>query len=164
VTEAAPSSAERKQDFDRVVSPIAATVRRGLVAEFGVEIGSDVAAEALAWAWEHLDRLAATTNPAGYLYRVGQSAARRHLRWRRGRATFPAQPTWAAVNAPEFDDAMVDALRALKPAQRVAVLLVHGYGFSYRDVAGLLDISEAAVTNHVHRGLARLRMILEEQR
>ena len=164
MTEAAASSADRKSEFDRVVSPIAARVRRGLVAEFGVEIGSDVAAEAVAWAWEHLDRLAVMTNPAGYLYRVGQLAARRHLRWQRGRTPFPAGPTWATANVPEFDEAMMSALRMLKSGQRVAVVLVHGYGFSYREVAELLGVSEAAVTNHLHRGLTKLRTILEEER
>jgi DNA-directed RNA polymerase specialized sigma24 family protein len=42
------------------------------------------------------------------------------------------------------------------------VLLVHGYGFTYREVVDLLHVSEAAVTNHIHRGLTRLRSLLEE--
>ena len=46
----------------------------------------------------------------------------------------------------------------------MAVLLVHGYGFSYREVAEVLDVSEAAVTNHVHRGLRKLRSRLEGER
>ena len=37
-------------------------------------------AEALAWGWEHLDRLRTMENPAGYLYRVGY---RRGIRQRR---------------------------------------------------------------------------------
>ncbi|MEO8695965.1 MAG: sigma factor-like helix-turn-helix DNA-binding protein [Acidimicrobiales bacterium] len=50
----------------------------------------------------------------------------------------------------------------MKPDHRVAVLLVHGYSFTYREVAALLGVSEAAVTNYVHRGLTRLRSILEK--
>jgi DNA-directed RNA polymerase specialized sigma24 family protein len=42
----------------------------------------------------------------------------------------------------------------------VAVVLVHCFGYRYREVAELLGVSEAAVTNHVHRGLARLRSML----
>jgi DNA-directed RNA polymerase specialized sigma24 family protein len=37
------------------------------------------------------------------------------------------------------------------------VLLVHGYGCPYRDVAALTGWPETTVTNHVHRGTARLR-------
>jgi DNA-directed RNA polymerase specialized sigma24 family protein len=38
--------------------------------------------------------------------------------------------------------------------------MVHCYGYRYRDVAEVLGVSDAAVTNHVHRGLARLRTLL----
>ncbi len=152
----------RRTQFDRLVLPLRDQLRRALVAQFGIEIGSDVAAEALAWAWEHIDRVSAMSNPAGFLFRVGQSAARRHRRWQRGRARFPAEAKWVAVNAPDLDREVINALKKLKPNQRVAVLLIKGYEFSYRDVSDLLGVSEAAVTNHLHRGLAQLRRALEE--
>jgi len=38
-----------------------------------------VTAEALAYAWENWDRLSSMKNPVGYLYRVGQSRARRGI-------------------------------------------------------------------------------------
>ena len=41
------------------------------------------------------------------------------------------------------------------------MLLVHGYGYSYREVADLLEVTEAAVTNYAHRGLKKLRSRLE---
>jgi RNA polymerase sigma-70 factor (ECF subfamily) len=63
------------------------------------------------------------------------------------------------------DDAVVvDLLRSMQRlpvAQRACVLLVKSYGFSYREVAEVLGITEAAVTNHVHRGLRRLRSMME---
>ena len=52
-------------------------------ANSGIETGPDVAADAFAWAWEYWDEVRAMANPVGYLYRVGQSAARRHRRWGR---------------------------------------------------------------------------------
>jgi DNA-directed RNA polymerase specialized sigma24 family protein len=36
-------------------------------------------------------------------------------------------------------------------------LLVHGFDWSYADVAELLEINQTAVNNHLNRGLARLR-------
>ena len=44
-----------------------------------------------------------------------------------------------------------------------AVVLVHMYGFSYREVADVIGASDAAVTNYVHRGLKRLRDVLERE-
>ena len=147
----------RRGDFDRVVLPLSRGLQRAFVAHFGVEIGSDVAAEVSAWAWEHIDQVTSASNPGGLLYRVGQSRVRYHHRWARRGAVFPAEPGWVAGEAPELDDELLLALGALKPKQRVAVLMVHGYGFSYLEVADLLGDSVAATTNHVHRGLYRLR-------
>ena len=59
----------------------------------------------------------------------------------------------------DFD--LFDALRRVSADQRVALVLVHGYGFSYSEAAEVLDTSVAAVTNRIHRGLRRVRRILE---
>lgn len=136
-------------------------LRRALVARYGIDLGTEVAADAMAWGVEHPDRLAGMENPIGYLYRVGQSAARRHLRAGRLPIRFPAE---AHGGDAELPGDVFEELKLLKPDQRVSVLLVHGYGFTYREVAEMLSISEAAVTNHVHRGLKRLRRRLEGTR
>jgi DNA-directed RNA polymerase specialized sigma24 family protein len=52
-------------------------LRRALVAAYGFEEGRDAAAEALAYAWEHWERLRDVTNLPGYLFRVAQSRRRR---------------------------------------------------------------------------------------
>jgi RNA polymerase sigma factor (sigma-70 family) len=156
--------AERQSaDFDRIVVPLTDRLRRGFVARFGVELGSDVLSETLTWAWEHRERLTSLTNPAGYLFRVGQSEARRHVRWSRGANQFAIDRDLAASAIPELDWEVLQALRKLKPDERVSVLLVHGYGFSYREVAELLNLSEANITNHIHRGLRKLRRILKDE-
>lgn len=134
------------------------TLRRALVARNGLVDGSDAAAAAVAWAWEHRGELATMTNPAGYLYRVGQSSLRR--RRLRDRRHTTLVPDAVSREMPEFDDALFTALSRLSAAQRVAVVMVHMYGFSYCDVAAVLAVSESAVTNHVHRGLSRLRRLL----
>lgn len=148
--------------FDGFVDASAVTLRRALVARNGVEDGCEAAAEALAWAWEHRDELEEMTNPLGYLFRVGQSSLRRERRHRRRRSEFDVEPH--VEDRTRFDADLFAGLARLTPDQRTAVVMVHMYGFSYRDVASLLDVSDAAVTNHVHRGLARLRRILEEHR
>lgn len=145
-------------DIGTWISAFLPTLGRALVARNGLADGSDAAAEAAAWAWEHRDELADMTNPAGYLYRVGQSSLRRRRFRERQRSALI--PDVVARDSPPFDDALFTALKRLTEAQRVSVVMVHMYGFSYRDVAAVLDVSEAAVTNHVHRALTRLRRIL----
>ena len=52
------------------------------------------------------------------------------------------------------------ALVRLRPDVRVAVVLVHSYGWSYDEVGHLLDVPISTVRNHVHRGLRRLEKLL----
>lgn len=145
-------------DHDLVA--IERAVRRALVARNGVELGCEAAAEAMAWAFEHRDRLASIDRPIGYLYRVGQSSLRLQRRWAR---PAPVRFEAAADDPTPFDRELFDALARLPHDQRVAVVMVHCYGYRYRDVAEVLGVSDAAVTNHVHRGLARLRSILGDR-
>jgi DNA-directed RNA polymerase specialized sigma subunit len=52
------------------------------------------------------------------------------------------------------------ALAALSERQRLAVVLVHGFGYTLREVAELIGIRQTTVQNHVARGLTRLRLML----
>lgn len=150
----------RSDSFDAFAADTGVQVRRALVAYYGVEVGAEAAADAMEVAWRRWDEVATMHNPAGFLFRVGQSRARPHVRWHRRRSGFPAAD---AVSMSD-DAAVVDLLAAmarLQPAQRACVLLVKSYGFSYRDAGELLGLAETAVTNHVHRGLTRLRSMME---
>lgn len=53
------------------------------------------------------------------------------------------------------------ALGGLSDRQRVAVVLVHGYGWTMAEVADLLGVKVTTVQSHLDRALARLRSILE---
>ena len=147
-------------DFDRFAAEAGERLRRVLVAQHGVEVGNDVTDEALAYAWEHWPRVRAMENPIGYLYRVAHSASRRHQRWNR-RPSFPIE-----TRRPDEpgDPGLHTALELLKESQRACVVLVHVYDWTYEQTATALGISAAAVRNHLHRGLRRLREELEDQR
>lgn len=144
-------------EFDVFVRDAGLRLQNALVARYGVELGADAAGDAMAYAWEHRHELAAMSNPVGYLYRVAQSSVRRQHRWER-RPLFPPE------TAPEItasEPQLPAELAHLRPDVRVAVVLVHGYGWTYSEVAMLLDIPVTTVRNHVHRGTARLRQALE---
>ncbi len=148
--------------FEELLADHLVRVRRATVARYGLEIGTEVAADARAWAWTHQDKVLAADNPAGLLFRVAQSRARSHHRWASRRAPVELLPeTTVGVSGAEMVD-LFRALSRLSDPQRVAVVLVHAHGERYDDVAALLGVSTAAVTNHVHRGLKKLRSMLED--
>ena len=99
-------------------------------------------------------------NPAGYLWRVGQTAVRGATRGRRRERRLVAvdpRPDVELTIEPGLDA----ALAALSAQQRAAVLLVHGYGCTLAEAAEALGCSISTVRNHVARGLKRLRAALE---
>ncbi|MCU1392664.1 MAG: putative polymerase subfamily sigma factor [Ilumatobacteraceae bacterium] len=133
-------------------------LRRALVARFGVDVGHDVANDAMAYAWEHRDEVCAASNPLGLLYRVGQSSARRYLRWNR-RVDLPAEE---AFGDQPFEPGLAPALAAMRAEHRLAVVLIHGYGWSYAETASMLNVPVSTVRNWATRGLDRLRRLLKE--
>ncbi|NYJ03022.1 RNA polymerase sigma-70 factor (sigma-E family) [Nocardioides thalensis] len=82
--------------------------------------------------------------------------------WRRERPTeaVPDAPA-AAPLAAEERSALLDALHALPPQQRVAVVLRHWLGLSVAEAAKEMRISEGTVKSHTSRGLAALRSVLD---
>jgi DNA-directed RNA polymerase specialized sigma24 family protein len=135
-------------------------LRQALVARYGVDVGEQAVAAAIAWAWEHQDRLVGVTALRAYLYRVGQSSTRRSWVWAsRNSAAFP--PETADNTAMPIDTALdlANLLRKLPQKQRTCVLLIYAHGWPYRDVAELLDVSVDAVNNHTHRGMTTLRKL-----
>jgi len=150
------------REFVAIVEP---KLRRALVAAYGADVGRDATADALAWAWQHWDRVQEMTNPAGYLWRVGQTSVRRSSRRR----------VHEVVDGREFDLELIDdrrgerqvepalagALDALSPQQRAAVVLVHGHGYSLSEAGDALGCSTSTIRNHVARALRRLHAALE---
>ena len=140
--------------FERFVAEAGPRLGRALAALYGFEDGRDATAEALAYAWENWHRLQHISNLPGYLFRVGQT---------RGRRRRP--PPAALFDIGEggeysFEPGLPRALAALTQRQRLAVVLVHGYGYTLREVAELTAIRPTTVQNHLSRGLSRLRTLL----
>jgi RNA polymerase sigma factor (sigma-70 family) len=128
-------------------------LRNALMATYGTERGREATAEALAACWERWEEVRLMTNPVGWCYRSGQSRTR-------DRKSRPVH------FRPEHADPWVEpglraALAKLPRRQRVAVVLVHGYGLTVNEVAALLGIRATSVRTHVSRGLASLRGTLK---
>lgn len=136
-------------------------LRTALSGAFGTEIGRDAAADALAWAWQHRERLDDLDNPIGYLYRVGRSRALRDVRRREVPRAGDDDAVDEAREDPDPELTLLALVAALPEHQRVAVWMVHGLGYRHADVAALLGCAAPTVATHVRRGLACLRRQLE---
>lgn len=143
-------------EFDEFVAAVRPRLRRAFVGCRGLDGADDATAEALAWAWEHWSEARAMANPAGYLYRVGQSRTRAPRR--------VGLPAPDVLGAPEVEPALIPALLALPETQRTAVWLVHGCGWRYAEVAEAMATTTSTVGNHVRRALERLRNTLKVER
>lgn len=143
---------DRTLEFSEFFARAEPRLRRSLVAAYGGQVGRDAAANAFAWAWENWDEVTAMRNPLGYLYRVGQSSVRQ----RKTPVTFDAP----VPPEPWVEPGLAPGLVALSERQRVAVVLIHGYGWTHREVAELTGTSISTVQNHLERGLAQLRRAL----
>lgn len=152
-----PFPVERFETFCRDTEP---RLRRALSAAYGPAVGVDAAADAMVWACEHADQVLRMENPSGYLYRVGQSAARR-LRRPTG-PLFVADHTRAAAGGPpEVEPRLLELLERLTEPQRVCVVLVHAYQWTQQEVADLLEVEHATVRTHLSRAMTKLRTALE---
>lgn len=140
-------------DFRGFVVATEPRLHRALAAAFGWDRGREATAEALAYAWEHWPRVRAMANPAAYLYRVGQSSVRR----RKVPVLFerPSSTDWL------YEPALARLLADLPERQRIAVVLVHGFDWTPREVSELTGLSPSTIHTHLERGLTKLRAALE---
>ena len=137
--------------FTEFVEAVEPRLSYALGLAYGVETGREATADALAYAWEHWDRVSGLENAPGYLFRVGQSSARRY------RKRPLRLPRIGTSELPDVEPGLPVALESLSGRQRSIVVLVHGQGFSEREVAELLGISRGTVRKHAERGLEKLR-------
>jgi RNA polymerase sigma factor (sigma-70 family) len=135
-------------------------LRHALMASYGPAVGRESALDALSWGWEHWEQLQTMVNPVGYLYRVGQTAARRLLK---SSPVVNLQSSAAVVDEPEITPELQPALARLSEQQRASVVLVHGYAMSQRHAAEVLGISISTLRQHLARGIERLRSDLEDR-
>jgi len=137
-------------EFVRLHEP---RLRQALVAARGAQAGRDAACDALAYGWEHWDRVATLDNPIGYLYRVGlrsrQVTDRRSLLFHGD-----------AARIPDVEPKLVDSVSRLPQRQRTVVVLVHCFEWSLSEVAEVTGLAKTTVQNHLERGMRSLRKAL----
>jgi DNA-directed RNA polymerase specialized sigma24 family protein len=161
--------------FDAFVMRTRSDLFRALAAHLQSEIATEALADAYAYAWKHWTALSTKENPTGYVYRIAERLGMRaEIRNRRVFSTeqlcelsdsetvngmSPTDRTTETrwLEAYESDSSVIEILRLLPSRQRACVLLIHAYGWSYKQAAHTLDLPVTTVTNEATRGMARLR-------
>ena len=142
----------KTDDFTEFFKTAEPRLRMALCSAFGIDVGQEASSEALAFAWEHWDRVRGTANPAGYLYGVGRNKARGSLR--RRPAILPAVPPGSL---PWIEPSLPTALARLSERQRTVVMLLYSFDWTMTEVAELLGMAKGTVQLHARRALVKLR-------
>ena len=145
--------ARPEDEFTEFVRRYEPSIRVALMAAYGPERGREATCEALAYGWEHWDRISGMERPVGYLFRVGQSKSRP----RRSPMPDPVDPP---AGEPWVEPGLPQALARLSRKQRMAVVLVDAYGWTHREAGEVMGVSQESVRTHLARGLRKLRASL----
>jgi RNA polymerase sigma factor (sigma-70 family) len=102
----------------------------------------------------------------GWIWTIALNLGRNHARDRARRPMPVAETPEPAVSDPEPPDsrAWEQRLAALSTTTRRAVVLRHVVGLGYEEIAVALGRPEGTVKSDVHRGLEKLREIMETER
>jgi RNA polymerase sigma-70 factor, ECF subfamily len=136
------------------------------------ELGRDLAQETFLHAWISLPALRSDLSFTSWLYRVATNLARSHLRHEKLIRWFPwveygeeetLEHLTVAGPEKETSDSLCiqSALARVSPQSRVCLLLQLVGGFSQREIAELLSISEKSVSAYVSRGKEQFRRAYE---
>lgn len=99
-----------------------------------------------------------------WLWTIAMNLGRNHLRDRSRRPTFAPEVETGTEDPEMFDEPAWDRrLSALNSHQRAAVVLRHVIGMSIDEISEAVGRPEGTVKADIHRGLAKLRDILENE-
>jgi RNA polymerase sigma factor (sigma-70 family) len=136
------------------------TVARFLVASVGPQDADDCLQETLLSALRAYPRLRPGSNVRAWLLTIARNKA---LDSHRARARQPVPVGYAEPGAASDgpgdgpDEELWTAVRRLPGKQRAAVVLRYVNDLSHREIAAVLDCSEAAARRSLHEGLGKLR-------
>jgi RNA polymerase sigma-70 factor (ECF subfamily) len=130
----------------------------------------DVMQDVALKAWKGLPQFRHEAPLGAWLCRIATTTCLDRLR--RGGREIPTEPSALTLPAEPADDlettgrrqGLLTALTSLPTEQRVAVLMIDQFGYSFRDAAVVLDVPQGTVASRVASARARLREALAGMR
>ncbi|MCL2393829.1 MAG: RNA polymerase sigma factor [Acidimicrobiaceae bacterium] len=135
------------------------TVWRVCRALLGQADAEDAWSETFLAALRAYPRLRRDSNVTGWLVTIAHRKALDQLRARARRPVPTADLPEAAGEPAESDGGLAEALEALPPKQRGAVVYRYLADLPYSEIADLLECSEAAARRSASDGIAKLRRL-----
>ena len=135
------------------------------------ETAEEVVQDTLLRVWRNADQFDPQRGSLeSWIFTIARNCATDRLRRRSVRPAAPASldSAPAVPSRAEIDRALEawvlgEALQALSPEHREAIIEVHYRGRTVRETAGLLGVPEGTVKSRLYYGLRNLRLHLEEQ-
>jgi RNA polymerase sigma factor (sigma-70 family) len=122
----------------------------------------EIAQDAFVAVWERWDRVRLMDNPAGYLHRTAINHFRKRYRRAKLFDRIAASLSPRTSSAPADSAVLLsEALRALTPRQRAALVLTELLGYSAEEAARALGVKVSTIGVLKHRGRAALKQEME---
>ena len=148
--------------MQRLVDDHADAVYRYLVAALGRDDGADAFQETFLAALRAYPRVTRGERLDRWILRIASRKAIDHHRAGSRRAVPTADPPERATRPidPTPDDELWEAVRALPPRQRVAVVHRHVLDRPYSEIAEMMGTSEETARANVSQGIKKLRELI----
>lgn len=127
-------------------------------------LADDIAQESFMKAYLSCEGLNDSAKFKSWIYRIGYNSFLNHVRSVRLTVGYEeAKMIRAEERADGFSkyEELYAALDKLPPSERTSILLYYIQDYSVKEIAEIIDVSEAAVRQHLSRGRNHLRGILE---
>ena len=134
-----------------------------------IDDAMDVTQSAFVAAYEKLDTFDPTRRFFSWIYRITCNRALKLVEQRRPLAAIDAEAHSTDSNpevvygTTESGEFLERALQELSPELRIAIVLKHILGYSYREISELIDLPEKTVKSRLFTARRRLRTVLLEK-
>lgn len=155
-----------REEFIHHVEGTQKSFRRFLVALCcgDSELADDIAQESLIKAWLSCDGLKSRDKFSSWVYRIGYNTFLNHRRSEKIRVGYDEVKDMEAderADATFRYQALYAALNKLPRQERSSILLFYMENYSVKEISEIESVSQGAVRQHLSRGRAHLRGLLD---
>lgn len=154
-----------REQFIKHVEGTQKAFRRFLVALCGgdSQLADDIAQEAYIKAYLSCDSFSSPDKFNAWIFRIGYTTFISHKRSQRSFSDYSEVVQISSDDTPDNSfqyEGLYRALSTLSEKERTSVLLYYMEGYSVKEIADIIDASQAVVKQHLSRGRNHLRTLL----